>query len=416
MPKEAHPIETKKWSHKYDRCVACELTKYPHILMGFCSRCYNLAQKKKGNERTSLLKRLNQHLVSKQVFSDNKMSNAEERKPIKMQLDSLTQKPWSLKYDRCIKCGDDETRHIAQGLCLKCYQRNTESKDRNEGMKHKLYYSYLCEEYINKKRSLNDIAKDCNCTRQNVFKAMKQWGIPFRDKTVARTLALQKGKIVFKKKDEEGSITEIVANKITVNEKFFSSWSSKMAYVLGVIYTDGNLCIVTQNDRRYRRLQAVKRLSISQKEPELLEKVLKLMHCNSKLIFRKERVYANTVAGAIYTFNLHEEKICDDLLRIGLTPNKSKTIAFPDMPEECLRHFIRGCWDGDGSVSITQQGHVNTKPRIVASFTSGSKLFIESMAQTLEKAGLPKRNIYRDKESRTGPAKLDSDISDKAAL
>jgi hypothetical protein len=65
-----------------------------------------------------------------------------------------------------------------------------------------------------------------------------------------------------------------------------SPWSSEMAYVLGVIYTDGNLFIASQNDIRYRKTYAVKRLSISQKEPELLEKVLKLMKCNSKLILR----------------------------------------------------------------------------------------------------------------------------------
>jgi intein-encoded DNA endonuclease-like protein len=82
-----------------------------------------------------------------------------------------------------------------------------------------------------------------------------------------------------------------------------------------------------------------------------------------------------------------------------LTPNKSRTIEFPDIPEKYIRHFIRGCWDGDGSVAIRWLDYMKTKPKITASFVSGSRSFIESMATELEKAGLPKRNIDRDRES-----------------
>lgn len=300
-------------------------------------------------------------------------------------------KKWSQKYDRCIKCGDNQTRHIARGLCQKCYEK--ESYNKHSGghnyrpIKEKLTYAYIFEEYVNKKRSLGDIARDCQCTRQNIYKKLKLWDIPTRDKIEASALAHERGKLVFKREDEQGNITEVVKQKNKVNENFFSNWSHEMAWVLGLIYTDGNLYIGYN-----KRQHPSKRVALSQREPELLNKVLTLMDCNAKLFHRKRREYKKTVAGEMYIFTINHEKIYDDLTKLGLTPNKSKTITFPEIPEQYVRHFIRGCWDGDGSIFM--QGY-----RIRATFVSGSKSFIESMDQTLEKAGLPKRNIKRDRES-----------------
>jgi len=76
------------------------------------------------------------------------------------------------------------------------------------------------------------------------------------------------------------------------------------------------------------------------------------MDCDAKLIFRKERVYAKTKAGALYVVYINNEKLYDNLVNLGLTPNKSLTMQFPNVPDEFVRHFIRGCWDGDGSVFV----------------------------------------------------------------
>ena len=76
------------------------------------------------------------------------------------------------------------------------------------------------------------------------------------------------------------------------------------------------------------------------------------MDCEAKLYFSKERVYGKIKAGALYQFNISNEKIYDDVVSLGLTPNKSLTMQFPNMPNEFIRHFIRGCWDGDGSVFV----------------------------------------------------------------
>lgn len=263
-------------------------------------------------------------------------------------------------------------------------------------------YEYLVKEYINNQKSLSDIAKECHCSRQMVYKKLRQFNISPRDKSEARQLAYEKQKIVFHSTDENGQETNVVAERIHVNEDFFSTWSPEMAYVLGVICTDGNLAMPHIKDDRYKNAGGIKikRLTLSQKEPELLEKVLKLIDSNIKLLFSPKRKYGGVISGERYYFHIHNDRIFADLLSLGLTPNKSRTLRFPPVPDEYLRHFIRGCWDGDGSVFINfDKTRVKNQNRIGASFTCGSRKFIETMADKLDKAGLPKRKIYNDKRS-----------------
>jgi len=399
---EPLPNITRKWSKEYDRCVVCESTRYPYIENGLCSRCCHYLEGKKGHERIVVLNKLRPSAAPKQVLSKKRTKDAKEGIPIEVRENLSTSKPWSRKHDRCVRCGDNQTPHMGRGLCLKCYEK--ESYDRHSGghdykpIKEKLTYEYIFEEYVNKKRSLADISKDCRCTRQNIYKKLKLWEIPTRDQSEASNLAHERGKLVFKREDEYGNTIDVVKHKIRVNDKFFSEWSNEMAWVLGLIYTDGNLSGGFIKDTRYKKELLMKRVSLSQKEPEILNKVRNLMDCNAKLLHSRRREYKNTVAGEIYTFTINDEKIYDDLTQLGLMPNKSKIIQFPVIDDQYMRHFIRGCWDGDGSVFL-QPAYGYTRPKIRASFTSGSKSFIESMAQALEKAGLPKRNIRRDRES-----------------
>ncbi len=53
---------------------------------------------------------------------------------------------------------------------------------------------YLISEYSLKKKSINDIAKNCNCSRQYVYYKLKEYNIPTRSKHSARKLALDREK------------------------------------------------------------------------------------------------------------------------------------------------------------------------------------------------------------------------------
>ena len=306
----------------------------------------------------------------------------------------LQTEKWSLKFDCCVNCGRNDVKHIARGLCLNCYQRKTEKRNRGKqslrkGLAaYKLNYEYLFEEYVNKKRSLGDIAKDCDCARQYVYKKMQELNIPLRTQKEARELAYDRNKISYTITDENGNEKLVIPSSIQINENFFSSWSNEMAYVLGVIFTDGNINPGRKRDPSQKTTSTSPRLTIAQKEPELLNKVSKLMNCDMKLRHRNKR----GIAGALYTYDICSEKIYDDLINIGLSPQKSKTIEFPNIPQEFVRYFIRGCWDGDGSIFFDRN-------KLVASYISGSKKFIERLVQELYKIGISKGVSYRYEKS-----------------
>src|SRR3990172_3694833 len=113
---------------------------------------------------------------------------------------------------------------------------------------------------------------------------------------------------------------------------------------------------------------------------------------NAKLLFRKK----SGISGAVYYFHINDNEIYEDLLRLGLSPNKSLSLVFPNIEPQHVRHFIRGCWDGDGTVYW--ESNDPAKPR--ASFISGSKLFAEGILRHLVGLGLSDRKMYTTKSGR----------------
>jgi len=295
---------------------------------------------------------------------------------------------WSRKFDKCINCGTTEIKHVAKGLCRKCYTLKTEAEHKKH-KRHKrgvaddfLTKEKLFELYVEKGMSLTDIGKLAGCTRVNVHYKLKKSGIDARSKTEARTIALDKGKIKTTRIDEFGNEEEVVFQKIRYNENFFKEWSSEMAYVLGLIYTDGNLHI-----RKAKSGYETGILSFGQKNKELVEKFLKLMDCDAGIRFRERRELENTTSGELYYFSIGNNDLTNDLIRLGVTPNKSLDMKFPEIPNEYLRHFVRGFFDGDDSVYLESGKSIRVK------LLSGSKEFIKTLNSLLVGNGFSDRYI-----------------------
>lgn len=78
-----------------------------------------------------------------------------------------------------------------------------------------------------------------------------------------------------------------------------------------------------------------------------------------------------------------------DLIRLGLLPNKSKVMKFPFVPSKFLNYFIRGYFDGDGSIVFSKKRWTGVV------FTSGSKDFLVQLSDRLSKAlKIRKRAVY----------------------
>lgn len=70
-----------RWAIKYDNCISCGESKYPHAAKGLCDLCYK-----------------------RKDFGYQGRSGC-----------------WSIKHNSCIKCGSTSRHHEAHGLCYLCY-------------------------------------------------------------------------------------------------------------------------------------------------------------------------------------------------------------------------------------------------------------------------------------------------------
>ena len=176
--------------------------------------------------------------------------------------------------------------------------------------------------------------------------------------------------------------------KYKVNRDFFKSWSPGMSYVLGFIAADGSL-----EDASYLR---GKYLRICSSDIEILEKIKSAMNSEHKIVIIKPKEFLfrgkKYVSKEKYMLRIGSHEIYNDLLRLGITPRKSKTIIFPNIPIEFLTYFIRGYSDGDGCINV-----YNKKKRLSVTFTSGSKLFLEQLSKIITFAlGAKVHSVFRN--------------------
>ena len=122
--------------------------------------------------------------------------------------------------------------------------------------------------------------------------------------------------------------------------------------------------------------------------------VLKLIKSDAKIQERKAVMTDKIRQGKIYFIHIADQKFINDLMGFGMIRNKNSSIKFPNIPEEFISHFIRGCWAGSGCIYFSKEGSITTK------FTYGSLEFITHIEKELNKVGLRKRKIYQNKHSK----------------
>jgi hypothetical protein len=243
---------------------------------------------------------------------------------------------------------------------------------------------FLVEQYINQGKSMADIARENQCSRQTVYRLIKKYGIPPRNRSESRKKALEAGK--FKGKERRH-----------INEAFFqpSNWSPGMAWVLGLLFADGNM----------EKSNPVFRLS--QRSPDGLRKALNLMRSSHTIAVKGKKSYKGVISGKIYSFKVWNKKLYNDLLNLGLTPAKSTGMKFPEVPPKYMNHFIRGLYDGDGSFYINRFDGA-----IISQYRNGSLDFITAVTDILQKELNIPITIHRNEKFNTYYIKIRQKIKE----
>lgn len=132
-------------------------------------------------------------------------------------------------------------------------------------------------------------------------------------------------------------ITRKKVQKHPVDSNFFKVWSPEMAYALGFIAADGNIC---HSGRAYA-------LHIACDDEDVINKLKVVMRYKGPV--NKKYRFNGKIS---YSLRLSDPIIFNDLQRLGVTERKSFTFTPPKIPKDLIRHFIRGYFDGDGTVYL----------------------------------------------------------------
>lgn len=137
------------------------------------------------------------------------------------------------------------------------------------------------------------------------------------------------------------------------NENFFNKIDTEeKAYWLGFLYADG--CV-------HDKPNGQKLITLVVKDKEVVEKFIKAI--DGTFTVKK---YSDN-----YGVYLTSKIMFNDLCKFGCVPRKSLILTFPIINKELIHHFIRGYFDGDGTVFISNKQNKNKTSTVYKSIGIG---------------------------------------------
>lgn len=170
-----------------------------------------------------------------------------------------------------------------------------------------------------------------------------------------------------------------------LDETFFDKIDTdEKAYWTGFIAADG--CIHQYQDTRQDTIS----FSLKATDANHLKKFAEALKTNKPLSYGEN----SSSPGHYYaSLQISSDRISNSLQAIGITPNKTYTLTMPDIPEEFIPAYLRGYFDGDGSISskieLNKLHSVNVN---IVGWTNN----LESMQKILFKYNIPS-SIILDK-------------------
>lgn len=135
------------------------------------------------------------------------------------------------------------------------------------------------------------------------------------------------------------------------NETVFDTIDTEeKAYWLGFMYADGTISSSPDNPEVKTEFKI--ELALSSKDLSHLEKF-------AKFIEYTKQIYCDDKRCRIF---LNSEHMWKALKANGCIPQKTLQLKFPNIPKNLVFHFIRGYWDGDGTLTWSNKKH--TYPEI----------------------------------------------------
>ncbi|MBI2405836.1 hypothetical protein HYV21_02180 [Candidatus Microgenomates bacterium] len=146
------------------------------------------------------------------------------------------------------------------------------------------------------------------------------------------------------------------------------SWSPNLAYIIGLLVTDGNL----SNDGRHIIMRSSDR--------DLLETFNSCLDLKNKISETKNNGFAKRPSYRVQFGNIQFYKW---LVKIGLAHKKTYNVGEIKIPDKYFRDFLRGHLDGDGTILTYDdrynkyRGRTYVNLRVFLYFISASRTHID---------------------------------------
>ena len=246
--------------------------------------------------------------------------------------------------------------------------------------------------YNDQRLTIAEIAEQLGCGETTVARALRQHGFPRRSKTDYRQefsrddlerLYCGEGLAEFEIAELFGCSQITISRRLrelniptrprwheaayTVPVSLLSRWSPELAYIVGLIATDGYLA------------KGKVEVDFTSADEELIELYCDILHLEGIHV-----VTANHPPRKAW----QAVKLSDGVFRafledVGLTPAKSKTLSPLQVPDEVFADFLRGALDGDGSWYVSRQW-AGRYQYLKVELCSASRQFLEWIYQKIE--------------------------------
>lgn len=195
-------------------------------------------------------------------------------------------------------------------------------------------------------------------------KTLEKYHIPIRDHKTANILQ-NKARAKHKKED------------------FFSIQSSDMAWLMGFIASDGTI---------RKDCNGIK-ISLALKDKEILEKIKEVLELETEV---KEFQTSNGYDACTLAWTCEQHK--KDLAKYNIVPAKTFILTPPiGLNEKYYIDYIRGYFDGDGSINLIKNSNGRGNGNIRWQVCSATKEIIEFIVDTLyTQYNIPKVAIMSD--------------------
>lgn len=241
---------------------------------------------------------------------------------------------------------------------------------------------YIKKLYLEDSKSAMEIAKLLNCSEGTIQKRLKEENVLSRKLSECH-----------------------ISRKNNFNENYFETINcEEKAYWLGFLYADG--CVRKSKNTHCNTYSYKIQFALAEIEPLLkFKNSIESNHIINKYLTKEGFVS--------YRLTIYSNKMFNDLNNLGCVERKTSILTFPNknqVPQYLINHFIRGYFDGDGSVYILNPknyNNTNTIYKTIGISILGTKEFITELnnhllyKSTINKENRSNANVYYIRTSGT---------------